>query len=564
MEKNASEFLAEVSDYLDHVHDKEASSRLGQIIAEQTRRDFRVCIAGGFSRGKTHLVNHLLETDIFPEMALPTTSILTKIEYGERLSLVREWQGERHEYSDVAATLSRFSTSGDLADANGILRVSFPHPLLASGLCLYDTPGIDDVLESRATLTFNALEHCDAALVVVSAVSPLSLMEKSFIETYIYKRSIPRIALVLTFLDKIPEEKRLPQLDYIRSKVHAVCPAMELWCTTELEPSMAAGFQISGIPAIRERLVQWPGLPDIKALNDRRTLYLLKELVEKTLIRQQDVLENLQQDKSVRQEELTRALDALDEKSDIWHRLRDDFLNRGERTAGEAQEGAARCCRMLTKELRREPGEDFEAKLRERLRESASEISSQIAERIKQDMSILNQMLTGQLGLTTGCALFNENLSIADKIFDIPSYKDTDSVLEILLQYTFDIIEKASEFLPIPPQAKKIVDAIVKYIEENKSLWISEKKLNKKQKYFDFVISQFQNILEQQLWISVNRIYYTTAEEIRQKHRQWLQQQKDMLWKHTDLTSLQQKIAVSARNIERGRKLLDELSEARS
>ena len=64
-------------------------------------------------------------------------------------------------------------------DAVGILSVHFPGEFLKPATVIEDTPGLDDLLTTRADITFAALENCDAALVVVSAIAPLSLNEKN-------------------------------------------------------------------------------------------------------------------------------------------------------------------------------------------------------------------------------------------------------------------------------------------------------------------------------------------------------------------------------------------------
>lgn len=66
---------------------------LESLEAAAARQSFRICVAGGFSRGKSHFVNALLGTDLLTERAIPSTGSLTEIVYGETPGL--EYRGTK-------------------------------------------------------------------------------------------------------------------------------------------------------------------------------------------------------------------------------------------------------------------------------------------------------------------------------------------------------------------------------------------------------------------------------------------------------------------------------------
>ena len=92
-------------------------------LSQLRRQDkYRVGLVGGFSRGKTHLLNTLLSTTIFPEKTTPTTTILTEVSYGEpNLTLVSS-SGET-EIPLTEESLDRFTADGPQADMPGMLSV---------------------------------------------------------------------------------------------------------------------------------------------------------------------------------------------------------------------------------------------------------------------------------------------------------------------------------------------------------------------------------------------------------------------------------------------------------
>lgn len=56
-------------------------TRLRHLVTESM---FRVIVVGGFSRGKSTLINALLGDKVLPAKMTPTTAVITVIKYGEQ------------------------------------------------------------------------------------------------------------------------------------------------------------------------------------------------------------------------------------------------------------------------------------------------------------------------------------------------------------------------------------------------------------------------------------------------------------------------------------------------
>jgi Dynamin family len=76
-------------------------------------------------------------------------------------------------------------------------------PLLASGMCLVDTPGIGSVFAGNTAVTRGFVPHIDAALMVVGADPPISGEELALVDEV--ARHVDEIILVLNKADRLSE-----------------------------------------------------------------------------------------------------------------------------------------------------------------------------------------------------------------------------------------------------------------------------------------------------------------------------------------------------------------------
>ena len=137
---------------------------------------FYVAVLGQFKRGKSTLVNALLGEAVLPVGVVPVTTVVTVIRHGEeRAARVRfeddHWHGV--EPATLAEYVSEERNPGNQKRVVGI-EVFHPSPLLASGLCLVDTPGVGSVFSGATAATTSFVPHIDAALIVIGGDPPLS------------------------------------------------------------------------------------------------------------------------------------------------------------------------------------------------------------------------------------------------------------------------------------------------------------------------------------------------------------------------------------------------------
>ncbi|MBN2195290.1 MAG: dynamin family protein [Polyangiaceae bacterium] len=108
---------------------------------------FYVACVGQFKRGKSTLLNALVGQPLLPVGVVPVTAVVTVVRHGERLAArVRFAAGGWQEVA--TGNLAQFVTEEQNPEnRKGVaaVEVFVPSELLASGMCLVDTLGVDSV-----------------------------------------------------------------------------------------------------------------------------------------------------------------------------------------------------------------------------------------------------------------------------------------------------------------------------------------------------------------------------------------------------------------------------------
>lgn len=202
------------------------AERLGQATARHRERRFHIAVVGEFKRGKSTLVNALLERDVMPTGVLPLTAVATEVSFGEPSATVSFLDGT-HALVDVGDLADYVTEARNPNNRRHVERVEarLPVPLLASGLVLVDTPGTGSILAHNTEAALGAHRAADAAIVVVAADSPLSAAEHALLASFATRPTRPFI--VLSKADRLTAS----ELAEVRSYVTDACgvAGMRVW-----------------------------------------------------------------------------------------------------------------------------------------------------------------------------------------------------------------------------------------------------------------------------------------------------------------------------------------------
>ena len=211
---------------------EQVASQRGQtdIVAEagEARRalaagSFNVAFIGQFKRGKSTLINALLGRELLPMDVAPVTTVITVVVYGpvER-AMVRFPGGQEQEIelTRVGQYVSEEENPGNRKDVRAVF-IELPSPLLASGLCLVDTPGVGSVFEGNSQITLRFLPRIDVAVVVLGSDPPISGEELALIRTATLH--VRRVCYVLNKSDRVREATRTKAASFTRK---VLCDAL--------------------------------------------------------------------------------------------------------------------------------------------------------------------------------------------------------------------------------------------------------------------------------------------------------------------------------------------------
>jgi predicted GTPase len=235
--------------------------RLDKQIRQHLEETFQLVILGDFKRGKSTLINALLQYPAVTTDVRPETVTINTIEYGSepQVRALLESGAQATLRPDDLKRESLEPLLQKLPKTARTLRVTIPSQFLKE-LTVVDTPGLGDLFNEFDATVSNYLHHADAIIHVVSALSPLSQGEQEFLKVAVAPQNFPKIVFVVNMLDAMPSEKDAERvLKLIQAKLGALFPNAEVfgisgldeWCRTQNKPrpnpdraeSLAARFQ---------------------------------------------------------------------------------------------------------------------------------------------------------------------------------------------------------------------------------------------------------------------------------------------------------------------------------
>lgn len=169
---------------------------------------FYVAVVGQFKRGKSTLINALVGDAILPAGVVPVTAVVTVVRHGsERAARIRAVDGAWREIAagDLAAYVSEDANPENMKGVAGV-EVFAPSALLASGMCLVDTPGLGSVFTGGTEATRAFVPHIDAAVGVLGADPPISEDELALVEEV--SRHVQQLVVVLNKADRVSDVER--------------------------------------------------------------------------------------------------------------------------------------------------------------------------------------------------------------------------------------------------------------------------------------------------------------------------------------------------------------------
>ena len=213
---------AGLADRLDPLGLPDAALRLKRVVSSGDGPTLHTLVVGRFSVGKSTLINAFLGYPVLPGGLAPTTGTLCKLSYGDPGAAVRFNDGRTESFTGPEALRPYLELNQPGLEASARLasivrvEVSLPLPLLAGGIDIMDSPGLDEE-SSRSRMVEESLDRADLILFVLAADQLLGEIERRFLADEILPRSRGGLAIVVNFWDRIPPRSRPDLLDRLHN-----------------------------------------------------------------------------------------------------------------------------------------------------------------------------------------------------------------------------------------------------------------------------------------------------------------------------------------------------------
>jgi hypothetical protein len=274
----------------DNSHGESSLSRLAELAeefdAEQVAADarsvaervsegrFYVACIGQFKRGKSSVLNALVGNSVLPTGVVPVTAVPTIVRYGRRAAARVRF--EAGEWTDIPVKTVDEYVSEEKNPENAkhvaALEIFVPSPLLATGMCFVDTPGLGSVFTGNTAATQAFIPHIDAALVVIGADPPLAGEELVLVEAV--ARHVQDLIVIVNKSDRTTDTERAAAIAFARRQLekripqHCVGPLFEISAAEQLE-HRGTGRDWKNLVASLNLLVEGSGRRLIRAACDR-------------------------------------------------------------------------------------------------------------------------------------------------------------------------------------------------------------------------------------------------------------------------------------------------------
>ena len=282
--------IKESSGTIDDISLTQYAEGLRQLGTKVEADTFKIQIVGTLKNGKSTFINALLGEDILPTKALPCTSVINEIKYGETKKAILNFRNPLPEtlLSDIpVATLNHMEANGlkdvppmeieydrisdyvtipidgdpeEISLKSPYLSVElyYPSPLLKEGVEIIDSPGLNEN-DERTAVTLEYLDKADAIIFLLDATKLCSKDEMDTIREILVPKGFDDMFFVVNRFDLISKreqseirsfaEKNVKE--YTTNPIYCISSLRALDGKLDSDPEM---LEQSGLPDFETRL----------------------------------------------------------------------------------------------------------------------------------------------------------------------------------------------------------------------------------------------------------------------------------------------------------------------
>lgn len=158
------------------------ADRAEKLLAKLEEDLITVAVIGQFKRGKSALINALLEEDLLPVGIVPVTSAVTQIRRGEPGAAVGFRNGlvQPVRIGELGRYINEQENPDNRLNVSWV-RIFSRSPFLREGLTLVDTPGVGSFHKHNSDAAHAFVRESDAVIFMLSVDTPLNEIEIEFL-----------------------------------------------------------------------------------------------------------------------------------------------------------------------------------------------------------------------------------------------------------------------------------------------------------------------------------------------------------------------------------------------
>lgn len=209
------ELLATVADQVG-MHTLAQSIRVTRIPKLRNER-FYLVILGEFNHGKSTFVNALLGAEVLPTGITPTTAAINHVVHADQPVAQAMMLGGETVSLSPGALGDWVTAAGSHCREVAYVELGYPADILRENITLVDTPGVNDLNEARADITYGYVPRADAVIFLLDAGQALKESEREFLASHVLEGTRDRLIFVLGKVDLLSQAERDAVFEYVRA-----------------------------------------------------------------------------------------------------------------------------------------------------------------------------------------------------------------------------------------------------------------------------------------------------------------------------------------------------------
>ena len=196
------------------------TTRIPKLEAER----FHLVVLGEFNHGKSTFVNALLGQDVLPTGITPTTASINHVVHAASPTARVVLTSGESRYIEPTQLKDWVTVAGGHASEVAYVELGYPSPLLTNNVVLVDTPGVNDLNDQRAEVTYGYVPRADAVVFLLDAGQALKDSEREFLRSRVLEAARDRLIFVLGKMDMLSGDERTAVVEYVKRGLAQITP----------------------------------------------------------------------------------------------------------------------------------------------------------------------------------------------------------------------------------------------------------------------------------------------------------------------------------------------------